>query len=92
MDINHNRMTQSQNLECNLEEVKSSNPEGHIFAEAAEMTSITRALEHITCSAPGNQLVSATDRFPPCFLAIGSIRSNFQQPLLCHGNCERPCH
>lgn len=82
MDINHGHMIQSQNLECNLEEVKSSNPEGHIFAEAAEMTSITGALEHITCSAPGNQLVSAADRFTPCFPAIRSIGSNFQQPML----------
>lgn len=32
---------------------KAGNPEGRIFVETVEMTSITRDLEHITCFASG---------------------------------------
>lgn len=43
-------------VKANLEEVKkkkAGNPEGRIFVETVEMTSITRDLEHITCFASG---------------------------------------
>lgn len=43
-------------VKANLEEVKkkkAGNPEGRIFVETVEMTSITRDLEHITCFTSG---------------------------------------
>lgn len=59
MAINQRRVIQRQSggmqflsVKANLEEVKK-NPEGRIFVETVEMTSITRDLEHITCFASG---------------------------------------
>lgn len=80
MEISQSGVIPSQNRDCSScrssqiwGELKAGNPEGRIFVETVEMTSITRYLERISCSASGNQLVSAIDRFPLRFLAIMSI-------------------
>ena len=70
-----------------MRKLRADSPEGHVFVDTAEMTSLTKDLEHITLSPSGNHLVLATDLFP---LLSGPSDPNPRQSWLRLGSYGKP--